>query len=399
MVAKDHVVHTHRGRDDDQTSNERVSVVPFLNVQAAFSELRVEISDAIIRVCDSGQYIGGAEVQAFEDEYAAYCGVKHCVGVGNGLDGLVLLLRAADIGPGDEVIVPAHTFIATWLAVTEVGALPVAADIESDGFNIDAVDVARKVTPQTRAILPVHLYGCPADMRPLKTIADQHDLWLFEDAAQAQGARYDGRRAGSLADGAAWSFYPGKNLGALGDAGAVTTDNDELAASVRTLGNYGAKRKYHHDVAGVNSRLDPMQAAVLRVKLARLEAWNEQRRAVAARYMQNVTAKGVRLPHRMQATTSASGVSQSAVWHVFPVLSEHRDALSARLERAGVATLIHYPVLPAASGAYARPGSHRSEGKAPHSLRVADEELSLPIGPHLTSAQVDEVIAALNQAS
>ncbi len=374
-------------------------MVPFLDVLAAYRELSGEISGAIARVCQSGQYIGGAEVQDFESEYAAYCGVKHCVGVGNGLDGLVLLLRAAGIGPGDEVIVPGHTFIATWLAVTQVGALPVAADVEADGFNIDTADVARKVTAKTRAILPVHLYGCPTDMKPLKAIADQHDLWLFEDAAQAQGARYDGRRAGGLADGAAWSFYPGKNLGAMGDAGAVTTDNDELAASVRMIGNYGANRKYHHDVAGVNSRLDPMQAAVLRVKLARLEAWNEQRRAIAARYMQHITASGVTLPQRMQATSSASGVCQSAVWHIFPVLSEDRDALSARLERAGVATLIHYPVLPVASGAYAQPGSHRSEGEMRHAARAANEELSLPIGPHMTAAQVDEVIDALNHAS
>lgn len=374
-------------------------MVPFLDVLAAYRELRGEISGAIARVCDSGQYIGGAELQGFEAEYAAYCGVKHCVGVGNGLDGLVLLLRAAGIGPGDEVIVPGHTFIATWLAVTQVGALPVAAEVESDGFNIDATDVARKVTAKTRAILPVHLYGCPADMKPLKAIADQHDLWLFEDAAQAQGALYDGRRAGGLADGAAWSFYPGKNLGALGDAGAVTTDNDELAASVRMIGNYGANRKYHHDVAGVNSRLDPMQAAVLRVKLARLDAWNEQRRAVAAHYMQQITAGGLTLPQRMHAASSASGVSQSAVWHIFPVLSDNRDALSARLERSGVATLIHYPVLPAASGAYAATSSHRSQGGMAHSLRAANSELSLPIGPHMTTAHVDTVIAALNQAS
>lgn len=372
-------------------------MVAFLDVVAGFNELNAEITSAISRVCTSGQYIGGPEVAAFEHEYADYCGAKHCVGVGNGLDGLVLLLRAAGIGPGDEVIVPSHTFIATWLAVSQVGALPVAADVERDGFNIDPNDVEPRITARTKAVLAVHLYGCPADMAPLKQIAARHNLLLFEDAAQAQGAQYGGKRAGALADGAAWSFYPGKNLGAMGDAGAVTTDNPDLAARVRALGNYGSTRKYQHDFAGINSRLDPMQAAVLRVKLKRLDDWNDRRRHVANRYFDAITASSnLALPQRAFSGVSASGVTQSSVWHIFAVLSDERDALTAHLEHHNVASLIHYPVLPVNSGAYAAPTSCRSEGTMPNSVQAEQQQLSLPIGPHLSAADVDSVVAAVN---
>jgi dTDP-4-amino-4,6-dideoxygalactose transaminase len=255
--------------------------VPFLDLKSINGERREALLEALARVVDSGRYILGAETEAFEREFADYCGVKHCVGVGNGLDALELMLRAYGVGPGDEVIVPANTFIATWLAVTGVGATPVPVDPAQSTFNVDPQRVERAVSARTRAIIAVHLYGYPAPMNELREIAQRRGVRLLEDAAQAHGARYHGRRAGALGDAAGFSFYPAKNLGALGDAGAVTTDDDVLAAALRKLRNYGSGEKYVHEVAGVNSRLDEIQAAILRVKLRGLDADNA-RRAVAA---------------------------------------------------------------------------------------------------------------------
>ncbi|MDP2752964.1 MAG: DegT/DnrJ/EryC1/StrS family aminotransferase, partial [Nitrospirota bacterium] len=248
--------------------------IPFLDLRAAYLELAPELDEAYHRVMQSGWFILGAEVDAFENEFADYCDAKQCVGVGNGLEALHLILRAMDIGPGDEVIVPSNTYIATWLAVSYAGATPVAVEPDRRTFNLDSARIEAAITPRTRAIIAVHLYGQPADMDPIIEIARRHNLRVIEDAAQAHGARYKGRRAGSLGDAAGFSFYPGKNLGALGDGGAVTTDDETLAGRIRVLRNYGSSIKYHNELKGYNSRLDELQAAFLRVKLKHLDTWN-----------------------------------------------------------------------------------------------------------------------------
>ena len=260
-------------------------MIPFLDIGAAYREIKPEIDAAMQRVLDSGWYILGPEVEAFEAEWAAYCGSAHAVGLANGLDALILALRALDVGPGDEVIVPSNTYIATWLAVSAVGARPVPVEPDPATHNIDPARIAAALTDRTTAILPVHLYGQPADLDPIMAIARAHGLAVVEDAAQAHGASYKGRRIGAHGDIVCWSFYPGKNLGALGDAGAITTDNPDLAERIRVLRNYGSRVKYVNEVQGANSRLDPLQAAVLRVKLGHLDAWTERRRALAAHYL------------------------------------------------------------------------------------------------------------------
>jgi dTDP-4-amino-4,6-dideoxygalactose transaminase len=327
----------------------------------------------------------GDELAAFEDEFARYCEAQHCVGVGNGLDALTLILRALDIGPGDEVIVPSMTFIATWLAVSEAGAVPVPVEPEAGGFNIDPAGVEARITPRTRAIMPVHLYGQPADMAALAEIAQRHSLALIEDAAQAHGARHGGRRVGSLGTAAGFSFYPGKNLGALGDGGAVVTSDAALADHVRRLRNYGATRKYVHEVQGVNSRLDELQAALLRVKLRHLDDWNAARRDAVSRYRKGLADAGVVLPSEAPHAES--------VWHLFVVRSHARDALQSHLAARGVGSVIHYPVPPHLQGAY-RDGPWR-QGALPLAERLAGEVLSLPMGPTVTPAQIEAVAAAV----
>jgi dTDP-3-amino-3,4,6-trideoxy-alpha-D-glucose transaminase len=356
--------------------------IPFLDLRSAYRELQGELDAACRRVVESGWYVLGAEVEAFEAEFAAYCGVRHCVAVGNGLDALTLLLRACGVGRGDEVIVPAHTFIATWLAVTAAGALPVAADVDERTGNLDPARAAAAVTPRTAALLPVHLYGQPADMDALAAVAGRHGLALLEDAAQAHGARYKGRRAGGLGRAAGFSFYPAKNLGALGDGGAVTTDDAALAAKLRRLRNYGSTAKYHHEERGVNSRLDELQAALLRVKLRRLDEWNGRRAALARLYADALTdVPGLAPPFVPEWAAPA--------WHLYVVGHRRRDDLRRSLTRAGVDTLIHYPVPPHLSGAY-RPGGWRG-GPVPVAERLAREVLSLPMGPHLSEAEVRRV--------
>jgi dTDP-4-amino-4,6-dideoxygalactose transaminase len=357
--------------------------VPFLDVGASYAELRTEIDAAYRRVMESGWYILGEEVEAFEREWAAFCGTAHCVGVGNGLEALHLVLRAWGIGEGDEVIVPSNTYIATWLAVSYAGATPVPVEPDEGTYDIDPARIEAAVSDRTRAILPVHLYGQTADMDPINEIAARHGLKVLEDAAQAHGARYKGRRAGSLGHAAGWSFYPGKNLGAFGDAGAVTTDDGELADRVRVLRNYGSRVKYLNEVKGFNSRLDPLQAAFLRVKLGHLDEWNARRRAVAAHYLEALAdVPDLTLP---RVPTWAE-----PMWHQFVVRHPRRDALQAALLAQGVGTMIHYPIPPHLSTAYAELGV--APGAHPIAEALANTVLSLPIGPHLGAQMVRAVV-------
>ncbi|MFC5753884.1 DegT/DnrJ/EryC1/StrS family aminotransferase [Actinomadura rugatobispora] len=363
--------------------------VPFLDLRAPYAELRTEIDQAVQRVLGSGRYLFGPELEAFEDEFAAYCDAAHCVAVGNGGVALELVFRALDIGPGDEVIVPSHTFFATWAAVSAVGARPVPVEPEEGTRNLDPARIEAAVTPRTRAIVPVHLYGQPADLEPIGKIAERHGLAVVEDAAQAHGARYRGRRIGAGSLAATFSFYPGKNLGALGDGGAVVTRDAALAEQLRLRRNYGSRVKYHHEVQAGNTRLDELQAAVLRVKLRRLDEWNARRSAVAGRYLRELAdVDGLELP--------AVAPWADPVWHLFVVRSEFRDELQERLAGAGVGTLIHYPVPVHLSPAYASPD--RPAGSLPLAERLAAEVLSLPIGPHLSGREVDAVVAAVRGA-
>ncbi|MEZ0396705.1 MAG: DegT/DnrJ/EryC1/StrS family aminotransferase [Anaerolineales bacterium] len=359
--------------------------VPFLDVGAAVAELRAELEQACRRVLDSGWFILGREVQAFEAEFAAYVGVKHCIGVGNGLEALHLILRAAGIGSGDEVIVPGNTYIATWLAVTYCGARPVPVEPVERTYNLDPARIEAALTPRTKAILPVHLYGQPAEMEAINHLAERRGLLVVEDAAQAHGARYHGRRAGSLGRAAGWSFYPSKNLGALGDAGAVTTDDEPLAEKIRALRNYGSQQKYHNLYQGFNSRLDELQAAILRAKLPRLDEWNARRARLARLYLTELADTPLLLPRVPEGMEPA--------WHLFVVRSAERDALQAHLRREGIETLIHYPIPPHLQPAYADLGL--PPGSLPVTERIHGEVLSLPIGPHLSEAQVRRVCAAI----
>jgi dTDP-4-amino-4,6-dideoxygalactose transaminase len=357
--------------------------VPFLDFVKPYEELKAELDEAYFRFMRSAWYVLGKEVEAFEEEYANFCGVKHCVGVGNGLEALHLALRAYGIGQGDEVIVPSNTYIATWLAVSYAGAQPVPVEPDPQTFNLDSNRIEAALTPRTKAILPVHLYGQPADMDPIVQVARKHGLKVIEDNAQAQGARYQGRRTGSLGDAAGNSFYPGKNLGAFGEAGAVTTNDPELADRVRTLRNYGSKKKYYNDVKGFNSRLDELQAAFLRVKLKRLDEWNLRRRDVAAHYLAGMSGlDGLTLPW---VPTWAE-----PVWHLFVIRHSRRDTVRQKLTDTGIGTLIHYPVPPHLSGAYADAGWKR--GAFPVAEELANSVLSLPMGPHLSREQTSQVL-------
>ncbi|MEO8155398.1 MAG: DegT/DnrJ/EryC1/StrS family aminotransferase [Rhizobacter sp.] len=363
-------------------------MIPFLDLKSIQLSQREELVAAFTRVLDSGWYILGQEVARFEEEYAAHCDAKHCVGVANGLDALVLVLRAMGIGPGDEVIVPSNTYIATWLAVSHVGATPVPVEPDARTFNIDPARIAAAITPHTKAILPVHLYGQPADMEPILAMARLHGLRVLEDGAQAHGARYQGQRLGAHGDAVAWSFYPGKNLGALGDGGAVTTNDAALAERIRVLRNYGSKVKYHNEVIGYNSRLDELQAALLRAKLPQLDRSNQRRAAIAQRYLAAFKGLDLLLPH---VPTFAE-----PVWHLFVVRHKRRDALAKRLAEAGVATMIHYPVAPHLQPAYAEMGW--GVGAFPISEAMHAEVLSLPIGPTQSDEQTEQVIHAVKGA-
>lgn len=362
-------------------------MIPFLDLAAAYAELREPIDKAVARVLASGQYVLGPEVEAFEQEFADYCGARQGIGLANGLDALHLALRAMEVGPGDEVIVPSNTYIATWLAVSQCGARPVPVEPDDRTYNLDPRKIEEAITSRTRAILPVHLYGRPADMGPIMEIARRNQLLVLEDAAQAHGATYQGRKIGTHGDAAAWSFYPGKNLGALGDAGAVTTNNDELAERIRVLRNYGSRAKYVNDVQGFNSRLDPLQAAVLRVKLKSLDEWNARRTAISELYLREMKDAGVMLP------LADNGLKSS--WHLFVVRVQHRDKLQSFLTERGIGTLIHYPIPPHKQLAYAEAGF--GTGSFPIATSHARQLLSLPIGPHLPMQSARTVAAAIRE--
>lgn len=363
-------------------------MIPFLDLQASYRELGAELDAAWRRVMNSGRYILGREVETFEQEFANFCGAKCCVGVANGLDALHLVLLGYGIGTGDEVIVPSNTYIATWLAVSQTGATPVPVEPRLATANLDPARIEAAITSRTRAILTVHLYGQPAEMDAICKIAKKHELRVIEDAAQAHGARWQGRRVGALADAAGFSFYPGKNLGCYGDGGAVVTGDEQLADAVRVLRNYGSREKYHNEVQGVNSRLDELQAALLRVRLRVLDNWNDRRRKLAARYREALEGiPGLELPQVAEGS--------EPVWHLFVVRHAQRDWFKAALERDGVQTLIHYPVPPHLSEAYRRSSVDFDE--FPLAEQLASEVLSLPMGPHLTLAQQDRVIEAVRE--
>ena len=353
--------------------------------------MRGELADAFERVLSAGRLILDREVAAFEAEFAQYCGARHCVGVGNGLDALAIALKARGIGPGDEVIVPGHTFIASWLAVAQVGAVPVAADVRPDTCNLDPDSLAAAITPRTAAVMPVHLYGNPAPMQAINRLAARHGLFVLEDAAQAHGARYGGRRAGVLGDAAAFSFYPTKNLGALGDGGAIVTDDDALAERARRYRNYGSSAKYIHDIAGTNSRLDELQAAFLRLRLPRLDAENARRRALAAAYRERLTGLGdLRLPE----SEPESGPGAEPVYHLFVVRSLARDDLATGLAQRGIGTMVHYPRPPHLQRAFA---ALPPRMPLPVTEALAGEVLSLPLWPAMTEAHIECVAAAVRE--
>jgi dTDP-4-amino-4,6-dideoxygalactose transaminase len=385
----------------------KAPVVPFLDLAALNARHGARLKAVLAEVLDRGHYILGEQVKRFEEDFAAYCGhcnqgghggaraegdglpAPHCVGTGNGLDALTLIFLAwRELGvllqKGDEVIVPTNTYLASILAVNRAGLTPVPVEPDPATCNLDPARLKAALTPRTKAVLAVHLYGAPADMDPVRDFARKHGLKVVEDAAQAHGATYGGRKAGDLGDAAAFSFYPTKNLGALGDGGAVTTRDATLASLVRALRHYGATAPNEHRYKGLNSRLDEMQAAVLRVKLESLDADNARRRAIAKRYLEGIRNTGVTLPPRAALEDSA--------WHLFVVHAPKRDALRAHLDEAGVQTLIHYPTPPHRQPAYAE----WNRLSFPITERLHREALSLPMGPHLSDAQTDRVITAVN---
>lgn len=360
--------------------------VPILDLKPAYEELRPELDAAYHRVMDSGWLLLGKELETFETDYAASIGAAHCIGVANGLEALQLVLMALGVGPGDEVIVPSHGYIATWLAVTHVGARPVPCEPDPLTYNLDPARLAALITPRTKVILPIHLYGQAADLTAINAIAARHGLFVLEDGAQSHGARSHGRQAGALGHAAGISFYPTKNLGALADAGAVTTPDAPLADKVRHLRNYGSKVRYHNEYLGLNSRLSELQAAFLRAKLPHLAAWNARRSTLAARYLTQLRGVGdLALPH--------VPAWADPVWHLFVIRTARRDALQAHLASHGVGTQVHYPIPPHLSNAYQGAGWKR--GEFPLAEKFAGEVLSLPISPHHTADQIDYVCASI----
>jgi len=362
--------------------------IPFLDLHASYIELQHEIDSSISRVLSSGRYIGGSEVESFEDEFSNYCGSNFTIGVANGLDALVLSLKSLDIGMGDEVIVPANTFIATWLAVSEVGAIPVPVEPNSLTYNIDVEEIQKAITPKTKAIIPVHLFGQPVDLDPILLLAKQHNLFIIEDAAQAIGSRYKEKKIGAHGDLVCWSFYPGKNLGAFGDAGAISTNNEALASKIRSLSNYGSNKKYIHNFIGMNSRLDPIQAAILKVKLRFLDSWIDRRKNIASVYSSAFKDHpNFKIPYVPDWAES--------VWHLYVINSNHRNKIQNNLTENGIETIIHYPIPPHLQDAYSK--ILPTNISLPVTERLAQNILSLPIGPHLSEEQYRYVIECLNK--
>ncbi|NLV16853.1 MAG: DegT/DnrJ/EryC1/StrS family aminotransferase [Syntrophomonadaceae bacterium] len=361
-------------------------MIPFLDLERIHKPLEKEIISAISKVIRSNRFLLGEEAELFEQEFARYCNTGYCAAVGSGLDALHLILRAYGIGPGDEVILPANTYIATALAVTYAGATPVFAEPDEKTFNIDAAGIKPVISHRTKAIIPVHLYGQTADMDPILELGRRHNLKVIEDAAQAHGALYKNRPAGSLGDAAAFSFYPGKNLGALGDGGAVTSNDRELIDKIKMLRNYGSARKYVHEYKGFNSRLDEIQAAVLRIKLRHLEEWNSQRCHIANRYLKQITNVNVGLPY--------VAPENKPVWHVFAIKSRKRNELQQRLKDSVIETLIHYPVAIVNQTAYSELNLDAKGYKLSQAL--ADSILSLPVYPGLTEEEITRVVNVIN---
>lgn len=356
--------------------------IPALDMIAPYQELKAELDIAYIRFMESGWYVLGKETKAFEEEYAQYCGIPFCVGVSNGLDALHLGLLAIGVSPGDEVIVPSNTYIATWLAVSHADATPVPVEPDPRTFNINVNKIENAITSKTKAILPVHLYGQPSDMDPIMQLAELHSLKVLEDNAQSQGALYKGKRTGSLGHASAHSFYPGKNIGAFGEGGAVTTGDPKIAEKVRLLRNYGSEIKYHNQIKGHNNRIDELQAAFLRVKLRKLDEWNTRRRIIAAKYENQLSdLDGLMCPWHPDCTTP--------VWHQYVVRHRHRDALMKTLSDQSIGSLIHYPIPPHLSGAYV---SDRNWAGLPIAEEMANTVLSLPMGPHISYDQAELVI-------
>ncbi len=362
-------------------------VIPFADLRPMHDELRSELDEAYNRVMDSSYFIQGKEYSAFEKEFAAYIGTDYCVGVANGLDAIYLILRAMEIHAGDEVIVPSNTYIATALAVSYTGATPVFVEPEIETYNIDPKRIEEKITSKTKAIIAVHLQGRAADMDAIRDIADNYELYLIEDSAQAHGAKYKGKKVGALSDASAWSFYPGKNLGALGDGGCVTTNDPELAEKVRALGNYGSDYKYHHIYKGTNSRLDEMQAAFLRVKLKNLDKWNDCRRAIAKRYLNEIANPLITLP-------SATSETYEHIYHVFVIRCAQRDALEKYLNDRGIMTVKHYPIPMHMQRAYE--DLHIRAGELPIAEEISRTVLSIPMYYGMKDEDVTYVIDTLN---
>ncbi len=360
--------------------------IPFVSFKPMEEELNDELRDAFDRVLNRSRYIGGVEDESFEASFASFCGMNYCVGTGNGLDALMLILKALGIGEGDEVIVPSNTYIATALAVSYVGAKPVLSEPDINTFNIDPSRVEDKITPRTKAIMPVHLYGQPCDMDPILEIASKHDLKIIEDCAQAHGATYKGRKAGTFGVAAGFSFYPGKNLGALGDAGAVVTNDKSLADRVRALGNYGSDYKYHHIYMGNNSRLDEMQAAFLSVKLPHLERMNEERRKIAKKYSGSIKNPKVNIPYVIDDCVP--------VWHVYGLRCKERDALEKHLYDHGISTNKHYPIPIHMQECYKELGY--AEGDFPIAEEISRTELSIPMYYGMSDDEIKYVVDCIN---
>ena len=367
-------------------------MIKFLDLHKINERFRGEMDAAAKRVLDSGWYLLGRECEAFEAEFAASCGVKHAIGCANGLDALKLIIKAMGIGPGDEVIAPANTYIASLIAISANGATPVLVEPDIDTYLIDPAKIEGRITPCTKAIMAVHLYGRVCEMDAISAIAKRHGLKVIEDCAQAHGATCDGKRVGALGDAAGFSFYPGKNLGCLGDGGAVTTDDDGLAKKVRALRNYGSDVKYHFPYRGTNSRLDEIQAAWLRVKLPHLDADNARRAEIAARYCREISNSAVVLPFTSQPLNLSTS-QLSNVWHVFPVRVEDRNGFQAYLTGKGIQTVIHYPIPPHRQPAY----TEWHDLKLPITEKIHETIISLPISPVMTDDEVAEVIAAVNR--
>lgn len=361
--------------------------IPFLSFAPQHEAIREEVLRVISSVYDSQWYVLGEQVEKFETAYASFNGTRHCIGVGNGLDALHLALLALGVGPGDEVIVPSNTYIATWLAVSHVGAVPVPVEPNPDTYNIDPTLIEAVITPRTRVIMPVHLYGQACEMTPIVNLARKYNLYIVEDNAQSQGASSAGALTGCFGDVSGTSFYPGKNLGALGDAGAVTTNSLTLAQKIRTLRNYGSQQKYYNEVIGYNSRLDELQAAILLVKLRHLSEWNQQRQQIASWYNEQLAGIG-----DLQLPVIAPGCTH--VYHLYVIRTAQRDELQKFLAELGIGTLIHYPVPPHLQQAYVKKGC--KSGDFPITEKFANTCLSLPIWPGLEENQVQQIVKAID---